>query len=72
MPKKILIVEDEPAIHELVKYNLQKEGNSTVFEGEMYIPERIKFSRPNLLFKPFKFTNKRVKNPFYEIKISTI
>ncbi len=26
MAKKILIVEDEPAIHELVKYNLQKEG----------------------------------------------
>ena len=30
-----------------VSYNLQKEGNRTVFEGEMYIPERIKFSRPN-------------------------
>ena len=26
MPKKILVVEDETAIHELVKYNLQKEG----------------------------------------------
>jgi len=26
MPKKILIVEDEPAIQELIKYNLQKEG----------------------------------------------
>lgn len=26
MSKKILVVEDEPAIHELVKYNLQKEG----------------------------------------------
>lgn len=30
MPKKILIVEDEPAIHELVKYNLQKEGYSVL------------------------------------------
>ena len=30
MPKKILIVEDEPAIHELVKYNLQKEGYSVI------------------------------------------
>lgn len=35
MTKKILIVEDEPAIHELVKYNLQKEGYKVIsaFDG---------------------------------------
>lgn len=36
MPKKILIVEDEPAIQELVKYNLQKEGYKvfSAYDGE--------------------------------------
>lgn len=50
MPPKILIVDDEKDIVDLLKYNLQKEGFETVeaFNGEEAL-EKLRRHKPNLI-----------------------
>ncbi len=50
MPKKILIVDDEKDIVDLISYNLEKEGFATIkaYDGESAL-ELVKAKRPDLV-----------------------
>jgi phosphate regulon transcriptional regulator PhoB len=50
MPKKILVVDDEKDIVDLITYNLEKEGFTTMgaYDGEVAI-EMVKSQRPDLI-----------------------